>query len=463
MSQHSTSPIDQANNDDTNNMTAAPVYKSRQKPPHYERSDDTRVVVTGMGAITPLGLDVDSSWSKLLNGDSGISPITHFDATGYRAQIAGVIKDFEAKQYMSAKDARRYDEFIHYGIAASSMALQHAGLIDEVSAADAPVQGVDQDRFGIILGSGIGGIQTIENSRDTLHEKGAAKVSPFIIPGSIVNMAAGLVAIKHNLKGPNLATSTACTTATHAIGLAARLIAYGDADVMLAGGSEKGSSPLGIAGFSAMHALSTRNDEPTKASRPFDKGRDGFVLGDGAGMVVLESLAHAKARGATILAELVGFGMSDDASHITAPPEDGSGAAKAMRNALNDAGIEPASVGYVNAHGTSTPAGDVAESIAIETVFSPVKDSILVSSTKSMTGHLLGAAGGVEAIFTVLALQHQHVPPTINLEEVEDNCNLDYVANQSRKVDNLQYAVSNSFGFGGTNGSLIFARWPTNH
>ena len=330
------------------------------------------------------------------------------------------------------------------------MALKNAGFIDEVSAAEAPVQGVEQERFGIILGSGIGGIQTIENSRDTLHEKGAAKVSPFIIPGSIVNMAAGLVAIKHTLKGPNLATSTACTTATHAMGLAARLIAYGDADVMLAGGSEKGSSPLGMAGFSAMHALSTRNEEPTKASRPFDKGRDGFVLGDGAGMVVLESLAHAKARGATILAELVGFGMSDDASHITAPPEDGNGAARAMQNALDDAGIEPASVGYVNAHGTSTPAGDVAESMAIETVFSPVKDSILVSSTKSMTGHLLGAAGGVEAIFTVLALQHQHVPPTINLDDVEDNCNLDYVAHQSRKVDNLQYAVSNSFGFGGT-------------
>lgn len=404
MSQNSSSPIDQATTDDTNNMTAAPVHnKSRQKPPHYERSDDTRVVVTGMGAITPLGLDVDSSWTKLLNGESGISPITHFDATGYRAQIAGVIKDFDAKQYINAKDARRYDEFMHYGVAASAMALKHAGFIEEVSAADAPVQGVDQDRFGIILGSGIGGIQTIENSRDTLHEKGAGKVSPFIIPGSIVNMAAGLVAIKHKLKGPNLATSTACTTATHAMGLAARLIAYGDADVMLAGGSEKGSSPLGIAGFSAMHALSTRNDEPTKASRPFDKGRDGFVLGDGAGMVVLESLAHAKARGATILAELVGFGMSDDASHITAPPEDGSGAARAMQNALNDAGIESSSVGYVNAHGTSTPAGDVAESIAIETVFSPVKDSILVSSTKSMTGHLLGAAGGVEAIFTVLA------------------------------------------------------------
>ena len=456
MSQHSNSPSVQA----ANNTDAAPEQKTRHKPPHYERSDDLRVVITGMGAITPLGLDVDSSWTSLLKGDSGITAITHFDATEYRAQIAGVVKDFDAKQYMSAKDARRYDEFIHYGIAASSMALKDAGFIDEVSAADSPVKDVDQERFGIILGSGIGGIQTIENSRDMLHEKGATKVSPFIIPGSIVNMAAGLVAIKHKLQGPNLATSTACTTATHAMGLAARLIAYGDADVMLAGGSEKGSSPLGMAGFGAMHALSTRNDEPTKASRPFDKDRDGFVLGDGAGMVVLESLAHAKARGATILAELVGFGMSDDASHITAPPEDGSGAARAMKNALKDAGIEPDAVGYVNAHGTSTPAGDVAESIAIETVFAPVKDSILVSSTKSMTGHLLGAAGGIEAIFTVLALQHQHVPPTINLDNVEDNCNLDYVANESRKVENLKYAVSNSFGFGGTNGSLIFARWP---
>ena len=456
MSQHSSSPNAQAA--DSNAATIQQTL--RQKPPHYERPDEMRVVVTGMGAVTPLGLDVASSWTRLLNGESGIAPITHFDATDYRAQIAGVVKDFDAKQYMNAKDARRYDEFIHYAVAASAMALKDAGFIDKISAADAPVQDVEQERFGVILGSGIGGIQTIENSRDTLRDKGAMKVSPFIIPGSIVNMAAGLVAIKHTLQGPNLATSTACTTATHAIGLAARLIAYGDADVMLAGGSEKGSSPLGMSRFGALHALSTRNDDPTKASRPFDIERDGFVLGDGAGVVVLESLAHAKARGATILAELVGFGMSDDASHITAPPEDGSGAARAMRNALNDAGIEPAVVGYVNAHGTSTPAGDVAESIAIETVFAPVKDSILVSSTKSMTGHLLGAAGGIEAIFTVLALQHQQVPPTINLDNVEDNCNLDYVANQSRKVDNLQYAVSNSFGFGGTNGSLIFARWP---
>lgn len=432
---------------------------SRQKPPHHERSDDSRVVVTGLGAITPLGLDVESTWMRLLAGESGITPIEHFDASEYRTQFAATVKDFDAKNYMNAKDARRYDEFIHYGIAASSMALKDAGFIDEVSADDAPVNNVDQQRFGIILGSGIGGIQTIENSRDTLRDKGAKKVSPFIIPGSIVNMAAGLVAIKHNLQGPNLATSTACTTATHAIGLAARLIAYGDADVMLAGGSEKGSSPLGISGFGAMHALSTRNDEPAKASRPFDKDRDGFVLGDGSGVIVLESLAHAKARGATILAELVGFGMSDDASHITAPPEDGSGAARAMQNAIDDAGIDPALVGYVNAHGTSTPAGDVAESLAIESVFSAVKDSILVSSTKSMTGHLLGAAGGIEAIFAILALQHQQVPPTINLENVEDNCNLDYVANKARKVDDLNYAVSNSFGFGGTNGSLIFARW----
>ncbi|AMN51044.1 3-oxoacyl-ACP synthase [Psychrobacter sp. P2G3] len=418
-----------------------------------------RVVVTGMGAVTPLGVDIESTWKRLLNGESGITSISHFDATDYRAQIAGVIKDFDTKQYMSPKDARRYDAFMHYGVAATAMALKDAGFIEAISAEDTPVQNVDQERFGVILGSGIGGIQTIEDSCAMLNARGAKKVSPFVVPGSIANMAAGLVAIKHKLKGPNLATATACTTGTHAIGLAARLIAYGDADVMIAGGSERGSSPLGMAGFAAMHALSTRNDEPTKASRPFDKDRDGFVMGDGAGVLVLESLAHAKARGATILAEVVGFGMSDDASHITAPPEDGNGAARAMQSALNDAGIDPSRVGYVNAHGTSTPAGDVAESIAIETVFASVKDSILVSSTKSMTGHLLGAAGGVEAIFTILALQNQHVPPTINLDNVEDNCNLDYVANKSRKVENLDYAVSNSFGFGGTNGSLIFARW----
>lgn len=454
MSQHNDSLTAQAPA-----VNATSPEKRRQKPPHYERSDDVRVVVTGMGAITPLGLDVESTWTRLLNGDSGITPITHFDATEFRTQFAGTVKDFDAKQYMSAKDARRYDEFMHYAVAATAQALKEAGFVEDITTEDMPVQHVDQERVGIILGSGIGGIQTIEDSCAMLRDKGAKKVSPFIIPGSIANMAAGLVAIKHALKGPNLATATACTTATHAIGLAARLIAYGDADVMVAGGSEKGSSPLGMAGFGAMHALSTRNDEPTKASRPFDKDRDGFVLGDGAGVLVIESLTHAKARGATILAEVVGFGMSDDASHITSPPEDGNGAARAMQNALNDAGIDASVVGYVNAHGTSTPAGDVAESIAIETVFNSVKNSILVSSTKSMTGHLLGAAGGIEAIFSVLALQHQHIPPTINLDNVEDNCNLDYVANTSRQVNNLNYAVSNSFGFGGTNGSLIFARW----
>ncbi|MGM8887315.1 beta-ketoacyl-ACP synthase II, partial [Psychrobacter sp. 1U2] len=365
MSQNSSSPIPQHTNAES---------KRRRKPPHHERPDEMRVVVTGMGAVTPLGVDVESTWTRLLNGESGISTISHFDATDYRAQIAGVIKDFDTTPYMSPKDARRYDAFMHYGVAATAMALKEAGFIEEVSANDTPVQNVDQERFGVILGSGIGGIQTIEDSCAMLTEKGAKKVSPFIVPGSIANMAAGLVAIKHKLKGPNLATATACTTGTHAIGLAARLIAYGDADVMIAGGSERGSSPLGMAGFAAMHALSTRNDEPTKASRPFDKDRDGFVMGDGAGVLVLESLAHAKERGATILAEVVGFGMSDDASHITAPPEDGNGAARAMQSALDDAGIEPSSVGYVNAHGTSTPAGDVAESIAIETVFASVKD-----------------------------------------------------------------------------------------
>lgn len=436
-----------------------PTNHNGSKPAHHQRPDHQRVVVTGLGAVTPLGLDVATSWQGVINGKSGIKPIEHFDASDYRAQFAGTLEGFEAKNYMNAKDARRYDEFMHYGIAASSSALADAGFIDSVGADNALVQNVDPERFGIVLGSGIGGIQTIEDSRDTLREKGPKKVSPFIIPGTIVNMPAGLVAIKHGLRGPNLAVATACTTSTHAMGLAARLIAYGDADVMLAGGCEKASSTLGLSGFAAMHALSTRNDDPTRASRPFDKDRDGFVMGDGAGVVVLESLAHAKARGANILAELVGFGMSDDASHITAPPEDGEGAARAMRLALADAGINPCEVGYINAHGTSTPAGDVAESIAIETVFADCKDDILVSSTKSMTGHLLGAAGGIEAIFTILALQNQLVPPTINLDNVDDNCRLDYVPHTARQVSNLNYAVSNSFGFGGTNGSLVFARW----
>ncbi len=429
------------------------------KPAHFNRADHQRVVITGMGAVTPLGLDVDTTWQRLIKGESGIKPITHFDASTYRAQFAGTVEGFEANQFMAAKEARRYDAFIHYGVAAASMALKQAGFIEEVSSEPAPVQNVDSDRFGVIIGAGIGGLQTLEDNRDALANQGVRRVSPFSLPGSIINMAAGMVAIKHNLRGPNLATATACTSAAHAIGLAARLIAYGDCDVMLAGGSEKGSSPLGMAGFAAMGALSTRNDDPTRASRPFDKDRDGFVLGDGSGVLVLESLAHAKARGAIILAELAGFGMSDDAHHITAPPTDGEGAARAMVMAIKDAGIDPCEIGYINAHGTSTPAGDVAESKAIEGIFEACKERLLVSSTKSMTGHLLGAAGAIEAIFSIQALLDQRVPPTINLDNVDENCHLDYVANAARSVTNLNYTMSNSFGFGGTNGSLIFARW----
>ena len=431
--------------------------KIRPKKPRYdERPDHERIVITGMGAITPLGLDVESTWQRLINGESGIKAISHFDATDYRAQIAGTVDGFDIGLYMNAKDARRYDTFVQYGVAAAAQALKQAGFISELQAA--PVQQVDPDRIGVIIGSGIGGITTIEDTAVKLHSEGPRKISPFFVPSAIVNMAAGQVAIRHGIKGLNLATSTACTTATHAIGLAARLIAYGDVDVIVAGGCEKASSQLGIGGFSAMQALSTRNDAPTKASRPFDKDRDGFVLGDGAGVLVMESLAHAKARGATILAEFVGFGMSDDASHITAPPENGEGAAMAMRHALSDAGIAPSDVGYINTHGTSTPAGDVAESRAIVGIFG---ENMVVSSTKSMTGHLLGAAGGIEAIFTVKALQQQILPPTINLDHQDPECKLDYVAHTARKVDNLTHAISNSFGFGGTNGSLLFAKWQS--
>lgn len=434
-----------------------------KKPIHSSRPDHQRVVITGMGAITPVGNDLDTIWHNLTNGISGITKIDAFaDGTPVdelRSQIAGLVKDFDAKTYLNPKEIRRYDEFMHYAQVVAAQALHHAGLIDDIKGDSLPIN-VDGERFGVVMGSGIGGIGTIESSRDTLKTHGVKKVSPFIIPGTIVNMPAGLIAIRHGLKGANLATATACTTSTHAIGLGARLIAYGDLDAVLVGGSEKASTPLGMSGFGAMHALSTRNDEPTKASRPFDKDRDGFVLGDGAGALVLESLAHAKARGATILAELVGFGMSDDASHITAPPENGEGAQRAMQNAINDAGIDTDKVGYVNAHGTSTPAGDVAESAAIQALFG---DEILVSSTKSMTGHLLGAAGAIEAIFTVLALQHQTLPPTINLDNPDERCTLDYIAHTARAVENLNYAISNSFGFGGTNGSLVFARYQDSH
>lgn len=429
------------------------------KQPHFERDDSQRIVITGMGAITPVGNDLASLWANITAGVSGIDTIGHFDkafdVNDFRSQIAGTIGNFDPKDYMSAKEVRRFDDFMHYALASSAQALYQAGFTQSITGDSLPVN-IDSERFGVVMGSGIGGLNTIETSRDTLVQQGAKKVSPFTIPSSIVNMPAGLLAIKHNLRGANLATATACTTSTHAIGLGARLIAYGDLDVALVGGSERASTPLGMAGFASMHALSTRNDEPTRASRPFDKDRDGFVLGDGAGALVLESLAHAKARGATILAEVAGFGMSDDASHITAPPTDGNGARRAMENALKDAGISPDKVGYINAHGTSTPAGDVAESNAIQALFG---DKILVSSTKSMTGHLLGAAGAVEAIISVLALQNGLLPPTINLDNQDPACPLDYIAHTARKVDGLEYAISNSFGFGGTNGSLLLKRW----
>jgi len=405
-----------------------------------------RVVVTGLGMVTSLGADVASTWSHILQGKSGISNIDHFDASQYKTRFAGLVRDFKAEDYLPAKELRRYDEFMHYGIAAGVQAIEDAQL---------SVTPENASRIGVALGSGIGGLTTIETNHQLLMQK--SKISPFFVPGSIINMAAGLLAIRYGLKGPNIALTTACTTATHCIGLAARLIAYGDADVFVAGGAEKASSPLGIAGFSSAQALSTRNDSPQTASRPFDKDRDGFVLGDGAGIVILEEYEHALKRGAKIYAELVGFGMSDDAFHITAPPETGEGAAAAMSNALRDAQLEPSAVDYINAHGTSTPAGDVAESRAIESVFGEHATKLAVSSTKSMIGHLLGAAGAVEAIFSVLAIRDNIAPPTINLDNPDPACRLDYVPNQARAMK-IDVALSNSFGFGGTNGSLIFKR-----
>ncbi len=407
-----------------------------------------RVVVTGLGMVTSLGADVNSTWAGILAGKSGIVNIDYFDTSAHKTRFAGLVRDFNAEDYMPAKEVRRYDVFMHYGIAAGVQAFNDAKLT---------VTADNADRIGIALGSGIGGLTTIEDGHKTLMNDGPNKISPFFVPGSIINMAAGLLAIRCGLKGPNFSVATACTTATHCIGLAARLIAYGDADVFLAGGTEKGSSPLGMAGFSAARALSSRNDSPQTASRPFDKDRDGFVLGDGAGVMVLEEYEHALQRGAYIYAELVGFGMSDDAFHITAPTETGEGAAAAMRNALKDARLSPSEVDYINAHGTSTPAGDVAESQAIESVFGEHALKVAVSSTKSMTGHLLGAAGGVEAIFSVLAIRDNIAPPTINLDNPDPACRLDYVPHQARPMP-INVALSNSFGFGGTNGTLIFKR-----
>lgn len=409
-----------------------------------------RVVVTGMGMLSPVGNTVESSWKALLAGQSGIVNIEHFDTTNFSTRFAGLVKDFNCEEYMSKKDARKMDLFIQYGIAAGIQALDDSGL--QITQANAP-------RVGVAIGSGIGGLELIESGHQALIEKGPRKVSPFFVPSTIVNMVAGNLSIMRGLRGPNLAISTACTTGLHNIGHAARMIAYGDADAMVAGGAEKASTPLGMAGFGAAKALSTRNDEPQKASRPWDKDRDGFVLGDGAGVIVLEEYEHAKARGAKIYAELVGFGMSGDAYHMTSPSEDGSGGALAMEAAMRDAGVTGTQIGYVNAHGTSTPAGDVAEVKGIKRALGEEgAKQVLVSSTKSMTGHLLGAAGSVEAIITIMSLVDQIVPPTINLDNPEEGLEIDLVPRTVRKVSGMDYAICNSFGFGGTNGSLIFKR-----
>ncbi|OOE98460.1 beta-ketoacyl-ACP synthase II [Salinivibrio sp. IB643] len=407
-----------------------------------------RVVVTGMGMLSPVGNSVESSWKALLAGQSGISAIEHFDTSAFATQFAGMVKDFNCEDYMSKKDARKMDLFIQYGIAASVQAIQDSGLqVDDHNA----------HRIGVAIGSGIGGLGLIEQNHRAFVEKGPRKISPFFVPSTIVNMIAGHVSINYGMRGPNISISTACTTGLHNIGHAARMIAFGDADAMVAGGAEKASTELGIGGFAAAKALSTRNDDPQAASRPWDKDRDGFVLGDGAGVMVLEEYEHAKARGATIYCELVGFGMSGDAYHMTSPSEDGSGAALAMEAAIRDAGITPEQIGYINAHGTSTPAGDVAESKAVRRAMGAAADSVLVSSTKSMTGHLLGAAGSVESIITAMSLIDQIVPPTINLDNADEGCDLDYVPHHARDVK-MDYALCNSFGFGGTNGSLIFKK-----
>ncbi len=406
-----------------------------------------RVVVTGLGMLTPVGLDVPESWNAILAGRSGAATIDKFDVSDFSVQFSSSVKDFDVTRYMDAKEARRVDIFVQYGMAASIQAIEDAGL--EVDPACA-------DRYGVSIGSGIGGIVTIENTRDTLSKSGPRRVSPFFVPGSVINMVAGIISIRYGMKGPNLAVVTACTTGTHNIGLAGRLIRDGDVDVMVAGGAEMATSPVPLAAFSSMKALSQRNDDPEAASRPWDRDRDGFVLGDGAGVMVLEEYEHARKRGAKIYAELAGFGMSGDAHHITSPPDDGAGAVASMRNALRNASMDASDVQYINAHGTSTSAGDVAETRAIKTVFG-ADAKVAVSSTKSMIGHLLGAAGSVEAIFSVLAIRDGVAPPTINLDHPDDECDLDYVPHQAREMK-IDGALTNSFGFGGTNGTLIFRR-----
>lgn len=407
-----------------------------------------RVVVTGLGMLTPLGNDVASTWQGLLEGQSGISNITHFDTTNFGTKFAGQINDFDVTEYMPKKEAKKMDLFIQYGVAAGVQALKDSGL--EITDENAP-------RVGVAVGSGIGGLTLIEENHVKLLNSGPRKLSPFYVPSTIINMISGHLSIMHGLRGPNISIVTACTTGLHNIGHAARMIAYGDADAMVAGGAEKASTPIGMGGFSAARALSTRNDDPQAASRPWDKDRDGFVLADGAGVMVLEEYEHAKARGAKIYAELVGFGMSGDAFHMTSPPEDGSGAALAMENALKDAGVNAEEVGYINAHGTSTHAGDKAETQAVKSIFGAAADKVMVGSSKSMMGHLLGAAGSVESIITALSLHDQKVSPTINLDNPDEGCDLDYIAHTGRDAK-LEYALCNSFGFGGTNGSLLFKK-----
>jgi len=404
--------------------------------------------VTGLGIISPVGIGLTESWSNITAGRSGITRITRFDASGYTSQIAGEVKGFDPAQYLPAKEVRRFDAFIHYGLAAGIDAIKDAGL---------DLQRLNRETIGVCIGSGIGGLPLIEDTHNALLAGGPRKISPFFVPGSIINMISGQLSIMYGLQGPNLAVVTACTTANHSIGEAGRLIEYGDADVMIAGGAESTVSPLGIGGFCAARALSTRNDEPAAASRPWDKDRDGFVMGEGAGVLVLEEYEHAKARGARIYCELAGYGMSADAHHITAPCEDGAGAVRCMNNALRNAGLNHDQVDYINAHGTSTPLGDIAETTAVKNCFGTHARKLAVSSTKSMTGHLLGAAGGVEAVFSVLAIRDQVAPPTINLANQDPQCDLDYVPNTARPM-RIDVALSNSFGFGGTNGSLVFRK-----
>lgn len=408
-----------------------------------------RVAVTGLGVVSPVGNDVETAWQNVLAGRSGIGPITHFDVSEFSTRFGGCVRDFDPSPYLPPKEQRKIDPFMHYGIAAAHQAVAQAGLVDSAYA---------PERIGVAIGSGIGGIGTIEANYEKYRQASSPrKISPFFVPGSIINMISGHVSIQFGFKGPNLALVTACTTATHSIGIAARCIACGDADAMVAGGAEFPMTVLGLGGFCAARALSTRNDAPEAASRPWDRDRDGFVLSEGAACLVLEALESAQARGAPVLAELSGFGMSGDAHHITAPPEDGEGAALCMQAAIDDAGLGAGDVGYVNAHGTSTQLGDIAETRAIKRVFGPAVQDLLVSSTKSTTGHLLGAAGGIEAVFSVLALRDQRVPPTINLDHPDPECDLDYVPQRAREA-RLEAVLSNSFGFGGTNGSLLFRR-----